>query len=828
MSDTISKWLVFVDECPMANWSHACTYYYVSKDINHYVFPIADNFPPVVAELKLAHRCLTVQEQNGGIEIYALPDSVNGSSCNTVALVMGGGFVANYNYQRYWNDCSYLYRVLKRRYRMSDSNIHLLIGSGGTNNNDMVSVSGQYIKMSKDLDFNQLDENISACTKSNILAELNNIKILSQNNQIDELLIFFIGHGGYDYSAGESYICTWGNGKLYAHELDDAFEGINARSINLVLGQCFSGGFIEPLSANGRVVATACESDTFSFATPDLYFDEFVHQWTNAINSFAPDVDYDGNVSMKEAFEWASAHDLQTERPQYRSTTDYLGEVLSLNHVPEGVQLYIKDGNSDSGTQPSVENPWQSQSVFLKKNYSDGYTYASSDQTFPLTSEDPAAYVTARVTNRGWEMYHGSGKYVHIFWSMPGLSHAAESWDGSTSTGGHVSSLPINGNILPSGSLDVTVSWNVPQKLIELAEQNNGWLHVDLLAYVSNSALPYFPGYSSIEDVRQNRNLAQRSVVFMNNKEVMLPLEIRNPHTTDHYYSIELVPDQEQPSEMGVAQVDLVMSESLYGSWVAGGQQSYRMTTPNGDCHAKRALWTDSRLEHIKLEANQIDTLTLRFTIQSTNAPIDVTEHFNLIQRDAITGDIIGAQYVGFRICRNQHNINPGIGGGWDPDPEPGYGGEIGGHGNAPTLRLFATNVDMPSKFEWFNCYNESVGSGDTIYLASDPHGPITLKVTVDEDQSIAFATKQLSRMQYLGECHFLANNDMSVELLEEAESGQQIVITDALNGVELGRKILSGGERQAIVMVSPSATGMIIISLIHSGTVLDSKKISN
>ena len=102
--------------------------------------------------------------------------------------------------------------------------------------------------------------------------------------------------------------------------------------------QCYSGGFIDNLQGNNRVIATACNcSETSSAMPPDYNYDEFVYYWTSAVAGETPDgtpvdadVNHDNFVSMSEAFNYASAHDTRPETPQYSSTPSDLGNYLSL------------------------------------------------------------------------------------------------------------------------------------------------------------------------------------------------------------------------------------------------------------------------------------------------------------------------------------------------------------------------------------------------------------------------------------------------------------------------------------------------------------------
>ena len=141
---------------------------------------------------------------------------------------------------------------------------------------------------------------------------------------------YVIDHGGTRNNKNQSYICLWNGESLHDYELANWLRPFNEKSVyvNVVLGQCFSGGFIEELSQVGCVVAAASKGSESSWACPDIPYDEFVYQWTSAINeanAFGVPITSDGDnnhrVTMEEAFDYAYKEDRRRpkENPQYKS-----------------------------------------------------------------------------------------------------------------------------------------------------------------------------------------------------------------------------------------------------------------------------------------------------------------------------------------------------------------------------------------------------------------------------------------------------------------------------------------------------------------------------
>ncbi len=193
------------------------------------------------------------------------------------------------------------------------------------------------------------DINYSA-TKENI----SNIfdKLGETLNQEDNLFIFVTDHGARDkQNPKRAYICLWEKEKLYDYELAKELSKIKAKYISVCMEQCYSGGFIDDLTANNRIIATACQYDevSWSSAQTDSQYNEFVYHWTAAVLGKYPngkianaDRNQDGFVSMEEAFIFAKNQDSYKsyfkyknrwvkETPQYSSTPANLGEYISLS-----------------------------------------------------------------------------------------------------------------------------------------------------------------------------------------------------------------------------------------------------------------------------------------------------------------------------------------------------------------------------------------------------------------------------------------------------------------------------------------------------------------
>lgn len=75
-----------------------------------------------------------------------------------------------------------------------------------------------------------------------------------------------------------------------------------------LLGQCYSGGFIDKLEGRSRLVMTACDWNEVSYATVNGNYDEFLSHFCHALGR--------GAATFQEAFDYARKNDTRNETPQ--------------------------------------------------------------------------------------------------------------------------------------------------------------------------------------------------------------------------------------------------------------------------------------------------------------------------------------------------------------------------------------------------------------------------------------------------------------------------------------------------------------------------------
>ena len=270
------------------------------------------------------------------------------------AVIVNGGRNKLTNHERYWNDCAFLYRTLRHTYHIPQRNIIVLMSDGGDMADDMIRTDGWGFRSSPiDLDGDgQPDVNYSA--KRDLLVSV--LYDLSKKLTTDDhLFLFIVDHGGSTDHLSDSFIWLWNDEKMEDYALAMLLRLFNVASMNILMGQCYSGGFIEELVREGRIISTSCFGNEQSWASPNHEYDEFVYHWVCAINGadeaghpVDADTDNNGEVSMAEAFEYAKSHDCANETPQYVSWPEQLGEQWTFakaNFGTLGIREVQTEGN---------------------------------------------------------------------------------------------------------------------------------------------------------------------------------------------------------------------------------------------------------------------------------------------------------------------------------------------------------------------------------------------------------------------------------------------------------------------------------------------------
>lgn len=346
------SWVVFMNTEPRANSGPYWLYIYIdpytgNADSDSWEWGYPDTFEYDMVKCELGS--LSKDTKTFSTHMPIRQASVTNPS-NNWAVVISGGYRPDLNWERYWNDCSALYKSLRQVYNYRKDRILVLMSDGTSSGLDRHMIDGTYMSSPQDLDGDGTDDINYSATKSNISQVFN---YLGNNVSSDEkVLIFVADHGARE--DGMSYICLWNNTVISADDFAKEVKKIpSSVRKHVVMGQCYSGGFVGPLSSvcSNISIATAASADQESHAMLGQEYDEFLYHWISAAAGRTPggtvvnaDLNgYDG-VSAEEMFRYAQNNNgLWLDTPQYASSPSAMGEKYGLSGEEFGYPVFTAE-----------------------------------------------------------------------------------------------------------------------------------------------------------------------------------------------------------------------------------------------------------------------------------------------------------------------------------------------------------------------------------------------------------------------------------------------------------------------------------------------------
>ena len=821
-----NAWIFFVDAEPMKGWEHDCYIFSIAKKIGKYQSPapLSTKFrlPPMgnFSPLEVKNRYGVRAFQKPYVKKATLTNEVKSAAGHTYAVILSGGHNKYSNYERYWNDCSFVYQTLVNKYGVPKNNIAVVMSDGTNPAEDMHLTTGGYKSSPLDLDYDGRPDIQYAATHANVKNVLSNF---SQRIEKDDHLFFYvIDHGGTRDKNNQSYICLWNEEKLHDYELADWLRPFNDKQVyvNAVLGQCFSGGFVEELTNVGCVVATASESDKSSYSCRDIPYDEFVYHWTSAINGedaygklVSSDVDNNNRVTMEEAFMYAKQKDRAPEHPQYISNPISVGEDLAFNNLPEAVDLYIKDNDEDTGKEPNLTTEifWDSPSIWVR-NVDDSIEKHENPY---YTKDHPYAIIYVKVHNRGKKDYKG-GKYLHMYWALASTGLTAKAWKGqeyyvdNNVTGGRMDPKHID-EIKAGDSRVVRVTWSLPDDLLT---KDNGTEkhHFCLLGQIYDDGNPELKG--EYPAVRWSNDIAQKnvSVISKENLPKGTNVFVRNIYKGNHKYSLEIRPRKlEDKLLLSKARLKMEMTSPIYEAWKRGGCKARSIAySPTITPQKIEFNSWDSRLEDICMNGSDFEKVKINIDFKTPAKYSGESYTFDLIQKDE-QGNIVGGETFVVEAPTLSHK------------PIDIVPIEIG----RGQYELSADWQGMDYSANWTNRSGENIGDGNKVRVIPTSKNN-EFSVTIHSSQG------EMAHGSIVLECKTglksitptLVNDFIDVELKNPVDSKDAMLQVSGLaQGTILLTKNIPIGAKKMQLNTTSLSSGIYVLTYSVDGQIVDSKK---
>lgn len=678
--------LIFVDLEPTCGWEHNCKYIYVSATFSNY--EVVDSLLPP-ADITLSPLEIN-NPGSSALQQFTLPTlQSNGSDAagRTYAVIINGGLNKNANNERYWNDCAFIYQTLHNIYEVPRTHIKVVYADGTNPEPDLVpNGTEELIDSPLDFDGDGIDDIQYSATKENLQTVFQDLG----NTMTDEdhLFVFVTGHG-HKSPIGNSIpsLYLWNNVQLSPDEFSDYLDLVDVQCINVVMGQCYSGAFIDAVHGDNRIIATACTEDQKSYGFDDLAFDMFLYHWTSAIaqmdhngNPVSSDMDHNGYISMQEAFSYAKEQGLPytegnwlwNETPQIDYIAGVLYDDLSFDMMPKAVDLYIRDNPFDTGKETSFHEPhyygWNSPDLYLRMQ-DDGETNNEHEMLYveDLSSGQASFFVYVLVHNRGTKTFYQTDEnmYVHLFATNSNGRFHYNKFIGqhlfNNEIGQYIGRPRINRDIAPGDSALI----EVPSKLYADFDAHNNTNHyfpLSLLGIISkenNLGTMYTTiGIDSLVNIRKISNdIAMRNeasiYVFPNGYAEIMSAEMSLLSIDS--CSLRILASNE--SLKNALSVRLPMGTTNYGIQYDSREEGPLLTEHLN--HSLVPLSNVAELNRLDFSNLQQAKIQLVMNRNSIMVPGNFSEgdSLTILQYDTRNGNILaGMTYVVKMLEGNNHN----------------------------------------------------------------------------------------------------------------------------------------------------------------------------
>ena len=837
-------WLVFVDKEPKAGWEHPCTYVY-AKDGSRIIgdFTVVDSVcPPSDIRLIPVHKSNNVPEDTVKVKVARGPE--NAFAANTYAVILSGGKNKNSNNARYWNDCSFIYQTLTKKYRVPKGNVKVLMSDGTDPAVDMCrEVGDPYISSPLDLDDDGNPEIEYSATKTNlrrVFSELSN-----ELGDEDHLFVYVIDHGGYDYQKKSSYICLWNDEKLYPEELNSYLDGCEAGYISFVMGQCYSGGFVEPLRADNRLVMAACSADDLSYGCEDLPFDEFVYHWTSAVNgvtAFGDKISADGNaddnVSLGEAYTYARQKDVYSngdnpyasETPTYGCKAYIMFDDLSFSNIPEvGCDLFLSNNKMDTGKRPFDRSMfgngkyktvlWNSFCIWAR-NTNDGFVNQSSEN-ISFEGRDKV-YLYAKVTNRGTKPYvYDKERPMRLlfYWAPSAFAITAADWKGIvekdvSGTGGVAGGTKLEETIAPGESVVYECEWTPYPSFVLDDIRDIDDFHACFLA-----GLTYNKSYLSLEPeketgivhVSNTNKLSQKNLQFIDLYGLdHAKVDLGHTYSGLDSCMIRLY-EINDTIAFREAEISLSLSPNLMSSWMNNGCKGKSITLQGKTDRRIMLKDSDSCLDAIPLMKDNKDFVRVNFNpIVSSDAMSSKEYTLDLTLTDK-NGKVLGGEtfvFVGSAKKPIDTSVKINI---------DDYG----------RYKLSADSNGNEMLYEWYDSDGNLIGEGASIDVPANAKASnYTVRAKSLEDGTVSYNEVSVPTIRKIESASVVAPRMLEIKFSSLTSKATSLQLVSLDNNTSVREFSVPESVTGYIINVDNPLSGVSQLNLVENGQVTENMKL--
>lgn len=753
------------------------------------------------------------------ITIYSADPAV---ASRTYAIILNGGINKYNNYSGYYILCSWIYKVLHEGYEVPKSHIWAVMADGTDPAWDYKDHKGEPVSSNPDLDNDGEDEIRYSATRVNVKKTID--EITSQIRKDDNLFIFVADHGQtHDREKGISTINLWNEEELFDYELSEWLSPVfdKGATVCMLLGQCYSGGFLDNFTRPGCVVMVAAPKDAAGLAlvsgkNGDNLIDLLYH-WTaaitgtdelgNEIGSYASaDLDEDGAVTMEEAFRYAWRKMGKSPMSEvYRATPPGMGD-LAFNRFPDGPDIYIRDNIADTGHEPnrSTDIGWDSPDIWVR-NEPDDRTYHQNPY---LTPDHTAASVYVRVHNRSPRSYPADGsQYLHCYWTRASTSATPADWKGEGENGGGtVGSAPIPA-LAPGDSAVIRLDWILPKVLSGNMTSTGAPRHLSLQAEITPDPKPKptkGKGDHTFTDPLSSRRIARKTLSVIDSRDISRGASVMVRDVSTGSYGLEV---RERPltGKKGIlSKAEVILS-------IPATVEKARVPASGSDDHLNDTL--------LLATPPGLVTVTLRpkGLLVTDSYWKDCPYTFDLIQHDA-TGKIVGG--AAFTV---DHGMTAAL-----PIDSLVVGRSVTLTADIPEDTTDDTTGGTTLTY-WLDTEGNTVGTGSSLTVRPTRDSDSFTAVSVTPEGSVSTGSVSLAPRTGIREVRTdAAGRPSTVELLEAEDSDGAMVRIVSLTHPETAPADTAVPRGATTVRLNPATlpAGICSVAYITRGRTADELRI--
>ncbi|MCK9398859.1 MAG: T9SS type A sorting domain-containing protein [Bacteroidales bacterium] len=266
-----TSWLFFVDIEPWYNWDHNCRYIFINYTNGNYQI-INDHTPPL--NFKDNFESISVGFEKEPIVIPQGVPSVKRTSTpdpHKYAIIFSGD-----GDTMKWNNMSHIYCALQENYGFTSENMIVLSFDGEQHEKNNWSLN-------LDQDENNTPDIDDSCTKNKVFEAFDWMK---DHLGDEDLLFVFATCHGYHGDPNVSYLRLYNFEPLWDHELAPYVDAINCSEMIFILDACHSGGFVDNLEGDHRVVYTPVPWWQATLLHGNWLFDDFSYAWATTLRGY--------------------------------------------------------------------------------------------------------------------------------------------------------------------------------------------------------------------------------------------------------------------------------------------------------------------------------------------------------------------------------------------------------------------------------------------------------------------------------------------------------------------------------------------------------------